>query len=88
MHWGVDVFVLRLIITLVDGWGFTSLQNLRLYQHDHQLVTVHTHGDFIVLPLGNQAAGTMTRYLTQSHYADTELTDPFPILLICIKSKR
>ena len=31
-------------------WSFMSLQNLRLYQDGYRLVTVHTHGDFIVLP--------------------------------------
>ena len=35
---------------LVDYWSFTSLQHLRSYQDGHWLVTVYTHGDFIVLP--------------------------------------
>ena len=30
-------------------WSFTSLQQLRSYQNEHRLVTVHNHGDFIVL---------------------------------------
>ena len=29
---------------------FTSFQNLRSYQDEYRLVTVHTPGDFIVLP--------------------------------------
>ena len=33
-------------------------------------------------PLGNQPAGIITQYPTQSHYLDTELTNSFPILLI------
>ena len=33
-------------------------------------------------PGGNHATGTMTWYLTQSHYPDTEPTSPCPILLI------
>ena len=36
--------------------GFTSWQHLRSYQTRYLLVTVFSHGDFIVLqPLGNQA---------------------------------
>ena len=34
--------------------------------------------------LGNQAAGTMTHYPTQSHYPDTKLTSPYTILLMSI----
>ena len=33
-------------------------------------------------PLGNEAISTMTRYPTQSHYPDTELTNPWPILIL------
>ena len=41
------------------------------------LVTVRTHGDFIsVAPLGDQAIATMTRFVTESRYPDTELTSP------------
>ena len=32
--------------------------------------------------LGTQAAGTLTQYLTQSHYIDTELTSACPTLLM------
>ena len=35
---------------LLVGWGFTSWQHLRSYQYRQQLVTVYTHGEFIVLP--------------------------------------
>ena len=64
-------------------WSFRSLQHLRAYQYGYQLVTVHTHGDSIVLShWGNQATNTMTQYSNQSHYPDTELTSPCPILLM------
>ena len=33
-------------------------------------------------PLRKQTAGTLTRYPTQSHYPDTEPTNPHPILLM------
>ena len=33
-------------------------------------------------PLENQVTGTMTCYPTQSHYPDTELTSPCPILIM------
>ena len=32
--------------------------------------------------LGDQVAGTMTRYPTQAHYSDTVITSPCPILLM------
>ena len=35
-----------------------------------------------IAPLGNQAAGTMTQYPTQSHYPNTELPSPCLILLM------
>ena len=43
----------------------------------------YTHGDFLVLPHWSiyqyQATITMTRYLIQSHFHDTQLTLPYPI---------
>ena len=55
--------------------NFISWQHLRSYQHGYQPVTVHTRGAFSsAVPVGNQAASTMTRYPTQSNYPDTELT--------------
>ena len=33
-------------------------------------------------PQGDQATGTMTGYPAESHYPDTELTSPCPILMI------
>ena len=42
-----------------------------------------THGDFYsAAPLRNQAASTKTQYPTQSHYNDTELISPCPILIM------
>ena len=62
----------------LDGcWRFASLQHRRSCQV--LTVTVHTHDDFIVLP---QLRNQMKRYPTQSHYPDTELTSPCPILLM------
>ena len=37
-------------IRLVSCWSFVSWQHGRSYQDWYQLVTVHIHGDFIVLP--------------------------------------
>ena len=46
-------------------------------QCGYRFVSVHNHGDFIViLPLGNQATGIMTRYPTQSHFLNTEQISP------------
>ena len=39
-------------------------------------------GDYCVAPLRDMAASMMTRYPTQSHYPDTELTSPRLILLM------
>ena len=56
---------------------------LRSYQDRYRLVTVHTHGDFIVLPHGKTLATiTMTWYPTQSNYLDVEPTSPCPFLII------
>ena len=64
-------------------WCFKSLQHLGSYQDNYRLVTVLTRGDFIMLPpLANQITGTITQYPSQSHYRDTELTSPSPILLM------
>ena len=38
----------NVVCLLVEG--FTSWQHLQSYQVGHRLVTVRTHGDFIVLP--------------------------------------
>ena len=40
--------------------------------------TVHTHGNFIVVPFSDD----MAQYPTQSHYSDSELTSPYYLLLM------
>ena len=53
------------------------------YQGGHPLVTLHSHCDFIVLPQWeSQVVGTMAEFPTQSLYPDTELTSPFPVVVI------
>ena len=34
---------------VVVGWRFISSQHLKSFQDGHQIVTMHTHGDFTVL---------------------------------------
>ena len=60
----------------VGYWGFTFWQHLRSCQVGHRLVTVHTHGDFIIYPTGKSGGWHHeTQYPTQIHYyPDTELT--------------
>ena len=45
----------------------------------HRLVTMHTHGDFIVLPHWETR---VTRYPTQSHHPVTKPTSPCPLLIM------
>ena len=53
---------------------YVHMHHLWSYQKGHRLVTLCTHGDFILLPhWGNQATSTMIHYPTRSHYPDTEL---------------
>ena len=63
--------------------SFRSLQHLSSHQNVDRLVTVYTHGDFIVLPdpLGNQPVGIMTSYPTQLRYPDPDLTSTSSNLL-------
>ena len=60
-------------------WSFTSLQLLVSYHNGSVFASMFSHG-----LLGNKAADTMTWYPTQSHYPNTELTCPFPILFMPI----
>ena len=78
----VNGFECYYVIELVD-WllEFKSLQHLRLYQARYRLVTARNPSDFTA-PLGNQPDSTMTRYLKQSRYPDTEPTSPFPTLIM------
>ena len=43
--------------------------------------SVHSWQWYSAAPLENQAAVTMTRHPIQSHYPDTVLTSPCPILV-------
>ena len=70
---------MTLALSDINGW-LLEFYVLRSYQDGYRLVTVHNHGYFIVL--GDQAVGAMAQYPTQSHYPDTELTSPCPILLM------
>ena len=61
----------------------TSWKQLRLYQYGYWFVSVHTHGDCLVLSYWTiWVVASMTQYPTQWHYPDTELTSPCPILLL------
>ena len=60
------------------GWSFTTWQYVGSYQDGYRLVTVHTHGNFIVK---NLATSNVTQYPTQPHYPAAELTSPCPIPL-------
>ena len=42
----------------------------------------HSWRFYSAAPLGNHTVGAITRYSTQSHYRETELTSPCPILLM------
>ena len=68
--------------SLVVWWGmklcFTVVGQASPVGDGYQLVTVHTHGNFIELPHWN----TMTCYPTPSHYPDTEPPSPCPILIL------
>ena len=44
--------------------------------------SVHSCALYSAAPLENEAASTMTQYLTQSHYPETGRTSPCPILLM------
>ena len=66
---------------LVGYWRFRSWQYMKSHQDWSRLVTVFTHGDFIVR-LYSETASTIIWYLTQSHYPDTEHINPCPILLM------
>ena len=60
---------------------YMSYQQLRSYQDGYRLGTVHTHGDFIVLP--NLETRTLAPYTSlKSHYPDTEPTSPCPTLIM------
>ena len=63
------------------GWlvsSFISWQHLRSYQNGYWLVTVHTHGDFIVLPHW-ETRPSAPRLPTLSYYPVNQ-----PISLPCV----
>ena len=62
-------------------WNW-NLQHLRSYQDRYRLGHWYLCWLYSTTPLGSQVAGTMTQHPIQSHYPDTELTSPCPILLI------
>ena len=45
----MHIYITLYCLYMVCCWSFTSLQHLRSYQEGYQLVTVCTHGEFIVL---------------------------------------
>ena len=63
---------------LVGSWSFIFWQHLRSYHDMYQLVREHTHGDFIVVPLGNHDPICHSIM----YYSDTEPTSPCLILLL------
>ena len=48
------ILLLMVLMKVTEGllncWSFMSMQHIRSYQDRYRLVTVCTHGDFIVLP--------------------------------------
>ena len=50
---------------------------VRSHQHRYRLVTLLLITFYSVAPMGNQTINIMPRYLAQSHYLDTELTNPW-----------
>ena len=84
--WLIFLFWFVLVATLsspvlIGCWRFMSLQHLKSYQVRYRLVTAHSWRFYSAAPLENQAAGIMTQYPIQSHYPDTKVTSPCPILL-------
>ena len=64
----------------VAWWCLTSYQRLRSYQEGYQLVTLHTHGNFIVLPHWETRLAVQWHYIhpSQWHYPDTEQNPYLP----------
>ena len=59
-----------------------SWQHLRSYQNGYPLVTVHPHVDLTVLPHWETRPPVLWPDIPLSHYPDTVLTSPCPILLM------
>ena len=63
-------------------WNCTSLQHIRSYPDRYQLVMVHTHGDFIVLPhWETRPLATWFNIPIKHIYPDRD-NQSFPILLM------
>ena len=78
--YSVPVLILDVMILDVARVPHTKphkKQHLRSYQDGCRFVTVRTHGDYFTAILGDQTAGTMTRYLSQSHFLGTGLSHWF-----------
>ena len=69
-------------LKLVGCWGFISWQHLRSYQDGYWLVTVSTHGAPQCCPIGKSGHQHHNLISPQSHYPETELTSPCPIILM------
>ena len=67
---------------LVGCWSFASFQYLRSYQDGYWLVTVRTHGDFIVLAHWEIRPPTRWPDIPLSHYPDSEITSICTTLLM------
>ena len=70
-------------LMLVGCWKFTSWQHLRSYQDGHWLVTVRTHGGFIVLP--NWGIRPPAPWL-DTMLSTIVLVSPSPVLLLILSS--
>ena len=69
--------------SLVGSLSFTSVATSNVISGWVSICdSLHSWRLYSAAPLGNKAICTMTWYPTQSHYHDTELTSPCPILLI------
>ena len=65
VHWD---FCIPVTSKVISGWVPTCDSGLSMWLYS-------------VTPLGDQATSTMAQPPTQSHYPDTELTSPCPILV-------
>ena len=71
-----------LFICLFVHCCFISQENLSSYHNGRPLVTVCSHGNFIVWPHWEATDMLTWWYLTQSYYFDATLTSCCPILLM------
>ena len=70
------------ILVWMVVWGFTSQQHFKVISGwVLTFDSVRSWWLYSAAPLANQATGAMTRYSIQSHYPDTGITSPCPILM-------